>query len=368
VNVTKGFTAPKKRVFPLDSPVLLAGSNSIATTSISGNGWSAITPCAVGTGDSWFVGGTGDVTSNDQLIIDNSGSSVATIAVNIYTEHGAISAVNRSIKPNTQVTFSLASIAPGENSPVINVVTLSGRVSSFLVDARSKGLTTLGGSMIPTSQAPDRTVTIMGLSGKSINKGFVRIFNSATVTAHVNGTLYSNTGNFTPVGFDSIDVPAQKVIEVPIPNISSNGLFALQLISDQPISAGGFIGVQSAFTWFSSEGLITPASITLPSIKPVINLLGNRINVLVTWVSVATAGSPAARSSHLLTGHDFLSWNLPSAVTSLSITPLNGDAQSIGTILAVNGEGVLAPISIPNGLSPINRSTPIPDARIISRG
>jgi hypothetical protein len=366
-SATKGFSFSQKRGFTLKDPVLLAGSSSIATTEINGNGWSAITPCAVGNGNSWFVGGTGDITSNDQLVIDNSGSSVATIAINIFTEHGPITAVNRSIKPNTQVTFSMSSIAPGEKSPVINVVTVSGRVTAFLVDKRSKGLTTLGGSMIPTSQAPALNVTIMGLSGKSMNDGFVRIYNSSVATAHVTGSLFSSSGNFTPVGFDSIDVPAQKVIEVAIPNIATNGLFALQLSSDQPIAAGGFIGVQSAFTWFSSEGLITPTSITLPAIKPVINLLGSKIHVLVSWVSTPEGGT-TSRGSHILSGSDFISWSLPESVNRVSLTPLPGDAQTIGTILALNGEGVLAPISMPSGLSPIDRSTPIPDARIISRG
>ena len=208
----------------------------------------------------------------------------------------------------------------------------------------------------------------MGLSSKSTNNSFVRIFNFATVPAHVMGTLYSSSGSFTPVGFDSITIPAQKVIEVPIPNVSSTGEFAIQLSSDQPIVAGAFIGSQSSFTWFPSEAPMPAATITLPSIQPVIQLLGSHIQLQVSWISTHTLGQLATRGTHTISGSGFISWTLPQAVTQMTLTPISGGGQSVGAILTANGEKVVVPISIGAGPTPINRSTPIPDARIISRG
>jgi hypothetical protein len=364
-NAAKGFSHSKVSSFAMKDPLLLQGGASLSTIAINGNGWSAINSCDTGDPDAWFAGGTGDITSNDEIIVDNSGSSVATLAINIFTPHGPLSPLNRTVKPNSQVTFGIAGLAPGETSPVIEVVTLSGRVTTYLLDARSKGLTTLGGSMIPTTAVPSQSVTLMGLSARNGSSGLVRIYNSSQATAHVNGVAYSGGSNFTPVGFDSIQVPALKSIDVALPSIASNSTFTLQLSSDQSIVAGALVGTNSSFTWYGAASQVARASLELPSVKPTINLLGNNIDVLVQWNG---SGSHPVLQSRELKGSGLVTFTLPTAVSILAITPSSKDHHSLLSLFSPGSNSYLAPITLPSGLVTSHKALPRPDARIISRG
>ena len=130
---------------------LLVEGSSASTVELQTrtNKWTAATICTVSDPIVWFVGGTANVTSQSKLILVNSGLSDAIVDITSYSENGAIQTVPVTVKASSEKVIRVDSLDPGSTRITLKVATRSGRVTSYLLDERVKGLNNIGGDFVP---------------------------------------------------------------------------------------------------------------------------------------------------------------------------------------------------------------------------
>ena len=109
-----------------NSPLLVSG-NSGTTFAIQtkSSTWTGATICTAGISDSWFVGGSADITSQSYLSLVNSGLSDAVIDITAYSEKGLIAKLSYTVKQSSQKDIRLDSIAPGSSAIALHLITRS---------------------------------------------------------------------------------------------------------------------------------------------------------------------------------------------------------------------------------------------------
>jgi len=201
--------------------------------------WAGATLCSAPTISQWFVGGAADVTSKGKLLIINSGLSDAIVDVEIWSESGMRPPKVVTLKANSSVLQSLDSLDPGAKRIALHIAPRSGRINSFLVDERGRGLRELGGDMVNASSDPTREIVIpaipqMKRSGKNLGH-ILRVLAPGDVDARISVQLTSSKGSFIPVGFDDRIIKAGVVTEIALnPQLAPN-VFSLKITSDRPI-------------------------------------------------------------------------------------------------------------------------------------
>ena len=96
--------------------------------------WAGGTICSDPAASQWFVGGSADITARGKLILVNSGLSESVADVFIWSGTSPASTKAITVKANSFEAVGLDSLAPGEASIVLRVVSRSGRLNAFMVD------------------------------------------------------------------------------------------------------------------------------------------------------------------------------------------------------------------------------------------
>lgn len=121
--------------------IVVAGSEVSSTVIRSRAGkYTSATTCLIGSGDQWFVGGSGGLGSTARILVINSGLSTSTIEIRSFGESGKTGEKVIALPAVSQREVRVDSLAPGEGVVALEVITRSGRVSAFLFDQRGRGL------------------------------------------------------------------------------------------------------------------------------------------------------------------------------------------------------------------------------------
>jgi hypothetical protein len=207
--------------------------------------WAGATICSSLQNEQWFVGGTADVTSKGKVLIVNSGLSSAVVDLEIWSEVGAQQTKPITLKANSYRELGLDSLAPGSRDIVIRTLTRSGRVTSYLLDERGRGLKALGGDIVNFSPkaakeiyipAVPHTVRKVGNKTETLAHS-IRLLVPGELDARVTVKVLSTDGSFIPSGFENKIVKAGSVIQLPLnPNLPTSK-FGLHISSDEPLVA-----------------------------------------------------------------------------------------------------------------------------------
>ena len=247
---TKFFTSRVLRLPVPKDPILVdaQGITPIIWQSRAGS-WAGGTICSSPATSQWFVGGAADITARGKLLLVNSGLSESVADVFVWSGTSPATSKVISVKANSFESVGLDSLAPGESSIVIRVLTRAGRLNSFLVDERGKGLRTLGGDLVSPGVAPAKEIFIpaIPLQPKVRNAPAqqLRLLAPGDADANVSVEVVSGDGRFTPVGLDSVTVKKGQVVNFPISPSVSSSIYGIRINSDEPIVAGVFANVKS---------------------------------------------------------------------------------------------------------------------------
>jgi hypothetical protein len=350
------------------------GNPGTALTFVN-SGWKSVVPCSVSNGEQWFAGGSGALTSKSFLYIVNSGFSDSSVELQIYTPNGLIEPKSVVISQNSTKKISVDTLVPGEDKIVIGVKTLSGRVSSYLLDERKKGLKSLGADFVAPVATANKKVTIAGISGltgKQISNNnsvshTLRLLIPGTIDANIDVTINSNDGNFIPEGLAQFNVKNQRVLDIPLTFAPVNQPFSLIIDSDQPVLASVLsefaFGKSKEIAWATGADDLSKWSVNLSGSKPVLSFSGNKINIQISATTIS-----GKKIDKKITGTDFLVWNAPSGLNRLQIT---ANVKGItGGVIFFPEVGSIGSSYIPmnNGANLETASEPISDASVISRG
>ena len=359
------FKVSSRSVIADSGHAILVDSNpgtSLSYSSLSSSGI-AVVPCSAGDPDEWFIGGSGGLTSKGTLDLVNSGLSGSHVDIYSYTSKAALPVLSVAVKANSSATVSLDALAPGDDSMALHVITRTGRISTFLLDQRAKGLRALGLDYVKPSGAPAKSLFISGLyphnGDKSSVANALRLLVPDSLDANVRVQAISADGKFIPVGFDGLTVKHGQVLTLPLSNLTTNGPFGLQIDSDQPILAGAFTAMGSGdFAWAAPSSPLSTAVMNFGGSTPVISFIGNSISV-----QVSGRFSNGKSFNQTINGSEFALWAPKSGVNSVRFVAHSGEAIYVGGLI---NSGGLTYFPIAQGASVENTALPFNDVHTLT--
>lgn len=364
--------ARAKTSFYLSSLPLLVDGNFESSINVtrSKSASLATVVCSISSGDQWFVGGSGTVSSRASIEIINSGLSTSVVDLIVYTSSSVSSVISKRINRNSSKRIYLDSLAPGEDSIVIHSITRSGRVTTFVHDQRERGISSLGADFVSQGADPSNRVVIPAISNvKLVDRKALqtlRILVPGKVDANVRAKIVSSDGSFIPIGLDNISVNAGKVLDVQFNPVLQARNFSLVLTADRPIVAAvkssRTINGGTEFAWSTSVAEFKDVSLHLGGLNPDVVFQGKNIEVDVQWVDKnRKLYSKTIRSTD---GEEWALWHPKNGVLRASFS--TASSQIYGGIIFKERVG-LSYLPVVAGAELESAAVPNPDARIISR-
>jgi hypothetical protein len=302
--------------------------------------WAGSVLCTAPATSQWFVGGTSDVSSKGVIYLVNSGLSASIVDIFTWSENGEQAVKTISLKANSQAAVKLDSLAPGDSNIVIQVVARSGRVNSYLVDERVKGLQKLGGDLVNSISSPSREFVITGIPQQLVNKKppahYLRIFVPGIADANFSLELLSSDGQFIPTGFNERKLESGKVVELQLKPKVPTGAFAIKLTSDQPLVAAvrsrATSNGNSDFVWSTPSPALIPLQIAVGGLLPKIIFAGDVISV-----DLKVQYSNGKVKEQSVTGSGLVSWQVPNNAITITILRAGNDNHAGALIAAKSG-------------------------------
>lgn len=367
------FKSAGQRNFSLTQDALLVGGNPTTSVGItySGGKWLGSTLCNVGTGDQWFLGGSGAVTSKGKLDLVNSGLSDASVELTVFTGHLPPTSSTVIVKANSDRILLLDALAPGESAVAIHVLTRSGRVTSFMLDQQQKGLTSLGLDYVNSYLQAETKVVIPGMAytagkGNSLSH-FIRLLAPGALDATIKVTIHSSEGDFTPIGFDGRTLAHGKVYDLPLTNISEAHPFSIEVSSDQPVLASAQSSItvsgKQEFAWATAATRLSQVTLNLGGLSPAFVFSGDQIRVNIQWIS-----DSGKKGSATISGDQVTYWKPAGNLIRATLTTTDVATYANLIFLTVNSSQLgFSYLPVMPGARLETSTLPIMDARVISR-
>jgi len=359
------FAVSSRSAIPSRGNPILVDSNagiSLSSSSLPGSGI-AVVPCSPGSPDEWFVGGSGGLTSKGTLYLANSGLSESTVDIYAFTSKVALAVHSVKVKANSAATLPLDALAPGEENMALHIITRTGRISSFVLDQRAKGLHALGLDFVKPSATPAKDLFISALYPHNGDKSSVvnslRLLVPGALDATLRVEAISADGKFIPVGFDGLSVKHGQVVTIPLKNLTTTGPFGLHIQSDQPIVASALTTIGSSdFAWAAPSPALADTSMNFGGATPVICALGTEIRF-----TLSGKYSNGKSFSQTITGSDIAIWAPKIGVNSLRFTVPRGSRTYVGALVTGGG---LTYLPVAPGVSVENTALPFNDVHTLT--
>jgi len=354
---------------PKDSLVITAeGTTPLIWQSRAGS-WAGGTLCSGPNASAWFVGGTANVTSRGRLILVNSGLSDAIVDIQSYTENAKQPVKSVNLKSKSYMQISIDSLAPGDRALAVQVNPRSGRVNAFMIDEQGAGLKALGGDFVNSYPSASKEVVIPAIPNQLPKEGqkssashTLRILTPGAVNTTFTLEVLSADGSFVPVGMSSRSIDAGVVSEFLLePKISASA-FAVRITSAEPIvasvSSSVTINKKKDFVWSTATPPLTPMSIAVTGLSPLIAFAGDSISVKVQAKLVN-----GKTVSKVIKGSDIATWRVPANSRSITIISTSKGVFAGALIASSNGYGF---IPIQNGSALTRVEVPNSNIRVLN--
>jgi len=249
------------------------------------------------------------------------------------------------------------------------VIPRSGRVNAFMIDEQGAGLKALGGDFVNSYPTASKEVVIPAIPNQLPKAGqkasashTLRILTPGDVNTTFTLEVLSADGKFIPVGMSSRSIEAGVVSEFSFePKISASA-FAVRVTSAEPIvasvSSSVTISRHKDFVWSTATPPLTPMSIAVTGLSPLIAFAGESISVKVQakLVNGKTVSASVA-------GSDIATWRAPANARSITILSSSKGVFAGALIASTNGYGF---IPIVNGSALTRVEVPNSNIRVLN--
>ena len=359
------------RYLQIKAPIILKSQGATPVVwQIRKGVWAGATICSALQTEQWFVGGAADVTSKARLILVNSGLSSAIVDVDVWNEIGPQPSQAITIKANSYLELGVDTLAPGSRSVVIKTFTRSGRVTSYMLDERGRGLKALGGDIVNFAPRASNEVfipaiphTVRKSRGKDISLPHsLRVLVPGEVNARITVSLYSTDGSFIPSGLENKVIKSGAVETLELnPNLPSSK-FGLKVSSDVPIVASVYSQTiaegKSDFIWSTAAPELSKFSLSTAGLAPNLIFIGERVKVDVDLLF-----SNGKRKAVKVEGEDIATLKIPDGVRSITINKAGKNVYAAGLISTKSGYGYF-PLSPGSVLT--KSSVPMSNIRVLT--
>ena len=357
VNVVPAKTT---RITGSSGSILVEGEGINSLAWISKNGiWAGGATCLSAQSQQYFVGGSADISSKSQLVLANSGLSTSTIDVTIFSDAASFKKAV-TVKKNQTINIPLVTLAPGSKAVALMVAPRSGRVTSYLVDERGKGLKALGGDLVNSQSELTKTVYIPAIPHTlTLEKTHIlRVLNPNAVNANISVELISADGRYVPLGLDNRKIASDRVEDIAFDVDAKNSAFALKIISDQPIAASVYSRVlakaKTDFVWSSAVPPAIKGTWAITGLDPVLVASGSKLDI-----SLKILMPKGKKIGKRIIGTDIAAYRVPQGALGIQVLTIASDNS---LALIVNSQSGTGYLPLLNGSS-LTRST-VPTANI----
>ena len=353
--------------YPLNRGAILVAGN-VANTNVimtrSGK-WTSAATCTISGPVNWFVGGTANVTSQSKLILINSGLSDALIDLTAYSESGSSQSLPVTVRASSEKVVRIDSLSPGSERIVLKVETRSGRVTSYLLDERVRGLSNIGADFVPAISEASRELVIAGLAVKlgssSSIKHTLRLMSVGEVDASASVEIISPDGVYVPVEIGEISLNAREVTDIDLSGVDfGSKTFALKINATNEIVASVLSEVKSGsisdFTWSAPSRSFNTVNFNIYGLEPVMSFVGERIILSISWRDRQGRGN-----SELIRGDEIVNWRVPPNARLLTINSTN---PVVAAMSWKSGDGV-ARLGIAPSTNLESATKPVADIAVI---
>jgi len=359
------------RYMQAKSPVVLESQGATPIVwQIRKGVWAGATLCSSSQSQQWFVGGAADVTSKGRLILVNSGLSSAIVDVEIWNEIGPQPTKAITIKANSYSEIGIDSLAPGSKAVVVKTVTRAGRVTSYMLDERGRGLRALGGDLINFTAKADKEIFIPAIPhtvrkdrSKTVELPHsLRVLVPGEIDARVTVTVFSTDGTFIPAGLENKIVKSGSVVTLDLnPNMPASK-FGVRISSDEPIVASVFSQTiaegKSDFIWSTASPALSEFTLSTSGLSPQLIFIGQNVKV-----ELELFFGNGKRKNLRVKGEDIATVKIPDGVRSISIQKAGKGIYGAGLIATKSGYGYF-PLSPGSVLT--KSSVPMSNIRVLT--
>jgi hypothetical protein len=332
--------------------------------------WAGATICSSLQNEQWFVGGAADVTSKGRIMLVNSGLSAAIVDLKIWNELGLQPAKPVTLKANSYSEIGLDLLAPGSRQVVVQAITRSGRVTSYMLDERGKGLRALGGDIINFAPSATKEIFIPAIphTVKKVGKKSVELPHSlrllvpGEIDARVSVKVLSDDGTFIPAGLENKLVKAGSVATLDLnPNLPASK-FGIQISSDEPLVASVFSSTlaegKSDFIWSTAVPALTKFTLATTGISPQLIFIGSSIRA-----EAQLFFNNGKRKQVIIRGSEIVTLKVPDGVRSVTFTKVGKGIYGAGLVATKSGYGYF-PLAAGSLLT--KSSVPLSNIRVLT--
>jgi hypothetical protein len=195
--------------------------------------------------DQWLVGGSTQIGSSAQLVLQNPGLTPATVQVTVWGQGGEAvlsGGGQQLVGPGEEVVTLVEAAAPEQRRMVVHVAATGGLVSAYLQHSTLDGLVPLGVDHVVPGAAPAQDVALAGIEsvGEAVDDPHapqLRLLAPGEVagTAHV--TVHGEDGPVPLRGVEDVALTPGVVTDVSLGGLPA-GRYAVAVHADVPVVAG----------------------------------------------------------------------------------------------------------------------------------
>jgi hypothetical protein len=245
------------------------------------------------------------------------------------------------------------------------VKTIGGRVTSYLLDERIKGLRNLGADFVSSINEPEKVQIIPGLLAKYGSTGklkhSIRIMNVSDVESTATVEIISSDGVYIPVELSEIRLDSLQVREIELVDLDLGRTnFGLKIESETPFVASVITELRSGnisdFTWSIPAVPLNEIGFNLYGLEPILTLIGEKID---TTVEIRNRDGKSSIKN--LAGEEIVNWQFPA--NSRLVRILNR-TQVRAAITWVSNDG-LTHLALNQAASLESATRPVADISVI---
>jgi hypothetical protein len=199
----------------------------------------AVAACAPPSTQFWFAGGAAAVGRTTEVVLVNPDATPASADIVVYGPNGRIEApagIGVAVPASGRTTVRLDALTTGATALGVSVRIGVGRSSVALLERQVSGTVRQGVDWVPATAAPARRQVVPGVF--SAPDRTLILAAPGERQAAVTVEVLDPEGAYTPVGLESLTVPAGGSLAVPLEPALAGVEAGLRITSDEPVIAG----------------------------------------------------------------------------------------------------------------------------------
>ncbi|WP_139315837.1 DUF5719 family protein [Cellulosimicrobium sp. CUA-896] len=193
----------------------------------------------------WLVGGSTEIGSSAQLVLQNAGRTPATVQVTVWGPNGpAVLAGGgqQLVSPGTEVVRLVEASAPEQRRMVVHVESSGGLVSAYLQQNTLDGLVPLGVDYVVPGADPATDLVVAGVvsTGEAVDDPHapqLRLLAPGDEPGTARVVVYGPDGPVTVRGLEQVSLTPGVVTDVPLGGLPA-GRYGVAVHADVPVVAG----------------------------------------------------------------------------------------------------------------------------------